>query len=188
VEELLAAAGRNELTARQIQAVLQEPAPAPVAEPVPARSAPAPQPKGDILVVGVDKLLTVLARCCKPAPPDPIIGFVTRGRGVTVHRASCPNVMRLSRERLIEAQWGAQAGRGAFPVDVEVDGGAQPELMRDVLDVFAREQVRILAARSHARDARARLYFTLEISDLSRLRRLLTLVGELPGVTQARRA
>jgi GTP pyrophosphokinase len=71
---------------------------------------------------------------------------------------------------------------------VEVDGGSQPELMRDVLDILAREQVRILAARSHARDARARLYFTLEIGDLTQLRRLLALVGELPGVTQARRA
>ena len=139
-------------------------------------------------MVGVDKLLTVLARCCKPAPPDPIIGFVTRGRGVTVHRASCPNVARLVAERLIEAQWGAQAGRGAFAVDVEVDGGNQPELMRDVLDVFAREQVRVLAARTHARDAQARLYFTVEIADLSQLRRLLALIGELAGVTQARRA
>jgi GTP pyrophosphokinase len=94
----------------------------------------------------------------------------------------------LAAERLIEAQWGAQAAHGAFPVDVEVDGGSQPELMRDVLDIFAREQVRILAARSHVRDARARLYFTLEIGDLTQLRRLLALVGELPGVTQARRA
>ncbi len=188
-EDLLAAVGRNELTARQIQTALQAPAPAPAAEPAPLPPKPvASQAKSDILVVGVDKLLTVLARCCKPAPPDPITGFVTRGRGVTVHRAACPNVSRLSPERLIEAQWGAQAARGAFAVDVEVDGGSQPELMRDVLDVFAREQVRVLAARSHARDARARLYFTVEIADLNQLRRLLTLVGDLSAVTQARRA
>ncbi len=83
---------------------------------------------------------------------------------------------------------GAGGPRGAFAVDVEVDGGSQPELMRDVLDVFAREQVRVLAARSHARDAQARLYFTVEITDLNQLRRLLTLLGELTGVTQARRA
>ncbi len=188
-EDLLAAVGRNELTARQIQTALQEPAPAPASEPLPPPVKPVTaQPKGDILVVGVDKLLTVLARCCKPAPPDPIIGFVTRGRGVTVHRGSCPNVARLAAERLIEAQWGAQAGRGAFPVDIEVDGGSQPELMREVLDVFAREQVRVLAARTHARDAQARLYFTLEIADLNQLRRLLALIGELAEVTQARRA
>jgi GTP pyrophosphokinase len=189
VEDLLAAVGRNELTARQVQTALREPAPAPPAEAVPLPVKPvAPQAKGDILVVGVDKLLTVLARCCKPAPPDPIIGFVTRGRGVTVHRVSCPNVARLVAERLIEAQWGTQAARGAFPVDVEVDGGSQPELMRDVLDVFAREQVRVLAARTHARDARARLHFTVEVTDLNQLRRLLTLLGELAEVTQARRA
>jgi GTP pyrophosphokinase len=188
-DDLLAAVGRNELTARQLQAALHEPAPAPAAEPVPPPAKlVVPQTKGDILVVGVDKLLTVLARCCKPAPPDPIIGFVTRGRGVTVHRASCPNVARPAAERLIEAQWGAQANRGTFPVDVEVDGGSQPELMRDVLDVFAREKVRVLAARTHTRDARVRLYFTVEISDLNQLRRLLALTGELAGVTQARRA
>jgi GTP pyrophosphokinase len=194
-EDLLAAVGRNELTARQIQTALQAPAPAHrsdtagAAEPAPLPPKPvAPQAKSDILVVGVDKLLTVLARCCKPAPPDPITGFVTRGRGVTVHRAACPNVLRLSPERLIEAQWGAQAARGAFAVDVEVDGGSRPELMRDVLDVFAREKVRVLAARSHTRDARARLYFTVEIADLNQLRRLLALVGELSGVAQARRA
>jgi GTP pyrophosphokinase len=78
---------------------LQAPAPAPAAEPAPLPLKPAPQTKGDILLVGVDKLLTVLARCCKPAPPDPITGFVTRGRGVTVHRASCPNLSHLSPER-----------------------------------------------------------------------------------------
>jgi GTP pyrophosphokinase len=60
--------------------------------------------------------------------------------------------------------------------------------MRDVLDVFAREQVRVLAARTHSRDARARLHFTVEISDLNQLRRLLALIGELPAVTQTRRA
>jgi len=189
VEELLAAVGRNEITARQIQSVLRAPEAQPQAEAPPVTAQPiAPQIKGDILVVGVDKLLTVLARCCKPAPPDPIIGFVTRGRGVTVHRRSCPNVTKLSPERLIDAQWSAEATRGKFAVDVEVDGGSQDELLREVLDVFARQQVRVIAARAQSRDARARLYLTLEITDLAQLRKLLSQVAELPGVSEARRA
>jgi GTP pyrophosphokinase len=188
-DDLLAAVGRNELTARQVQAALTgPPAREVVAEAaLPPTRLPPVGGAGEVLVVGVDKLLTLLARCCKPAPPDAIVGFVTRGRGVTVHRAGCPNVARLARERLIEAQWGAQAARGSFAVDVQIDGGGQPELMREVLDVFAREQVRVVAARGQARDARARLYLTLEVSDLAQLRRLLAMVSELPAVSQARR-
>jgi GTP pyrophosphokinase len=145
-------------------------------------------PGGDILVVGVDKLLTALARCCRPAPPDPIVGFVTRGRGVSVHRRSCPNVSRLPVERLIEAHWGADAQGGSFPVDLEIEGYADDAaIMRNLLDVLAREKVRVLAARSTARQPGARLLFTVEIGGLDALRRLLALVRELPGVLSARR-
>src|SRR4029079_10258581 len=131
---------------------------------------------------GVDKLLTVLAKCCKPAPPDPILGFVTRGRGVTVHRRQCTNVANLAPERLIEAQWGADAVHGLFPVDIEMDATSRPELMRDILDVFTREKVRVSAAQSQARDPDARVLVTLEATGLDQLQRLLTLLRELPGI------
>jgi len=193
VDDFLAAVGRSDLTPRQIQTALRDPsqpdadAPVAPAETVRAPTKSAAPAKGNILVVGVDKLLTVLAKCCKPAPPDPIVGFVTRGRGVTIHRRQCTNVANLAPERLIEAQWGADAVHGVFPVDIEVDATSRPELMRDVLDVFTREKVRVSEARSQAREPDARVLVTLEVAGLDQLQRLLTLLRELPGVTAARR-
>ncbi len=196
-DELLAAVGRSELTQRQLTTALQElsapetPSAAPQEMPAAllqpmAPAAPRPA-SGDVLVVGVDKLLTALARCCKPAPPDPIVGFVTRGKGVSVHRVACPNVARLPRERLIEAQWGRDASTGSFPVDVEVEGTSDARLMRELLDVLSREKVRVLAARTSLREPDARLSFTLEVGGLDHLRRLLAEIQNLPGVSAARR-
>lgn len=196
LDEFLALVGRGEIGPRQIQDALREEGKAAPAQPedsgLPAavHASPAGQQlnrRGDILVVGVDKLLTVLAKCCKPAPPDAIVGFVTRGRGVTVHRKQCSNVARLASERMIAAQWGADAAQGRFPVDLEVVGTSHPSLMRDVLDLFTREKVRVAAATSLARDMETRMFFTLEVAGLDQLRRLLGLLGELRSVTSARR-
>src|SRR4029078_10798565 len=131
---------------RQLQIALAADAPAtvvPDAAPIVKKARAQP---GGILVVGVDKLLTVPARCCKPAPPDPIIGFVSRGRGVTIHRKSCANLARLAPERLITAEWGAEAQKGHFAVDVEVDAATHPDPMRDILEVLTREKVRVTRA------------------------------------------
>jgi GTP pyrophosphokinase len=196
VDDLLAAVGRSEITSRQLQGAAQAlshpAAPQPEAEALPPAllRRPSPQPQragGDILVVGVDKLLTGLARCCKPAPPDAIIGFVTRGKGVSIHRRTCANVARLPAERLIEAQWGADASSGSFPVDVEVEGSSDPRLMRDVLDVLTREKVRVLAARTAGRELDARLLLTLEVAGVGSLGHLLAQLRQLDGVTGARR-
>jgi GTP pyrophosphokinase len=195
LEEFLAAVGRTELTTRQLSIAVQElgqpKTPAPLAATPPPLARPAGQPppagRGDILVVGVDKLLTALARCCRPAPPDAIIGFVTRGRGVSIHRQACANVARLPQDRLIDAQWGADAERGTFPVDVEVSAGGDAGVMRGLLDLFAREKVRVLAARTSGRDPLMRLHFTLEIGGLGTLRSLVAQIHELPGVLSARR-
>ena len=120
-EDFFAAFARDDINSKQVQtailALAQPNAPvAPPAEPeVATRQSRATGSGSGILVVGVDRLLTGLARCCKPAPPDPIVGFVTRGKGVTIHRASCSNVVRmrtLQPERLIDANWGAGARRG----------------------------------------------------------------------------
>ncbi len=198
LDELLALVGRSEVTVRQVQAALRDEGPRTAAETTLEQTLPPPQVasmrasedlrrRSDILVVGVDKLLTVLAKCCKPAPADPIIGFVTRGRGVTVHRQQCPNVGRLASERLIAAQWGSGAGQGRFPVDVEIGGTSHPSLMRDILDVFTREKVRVASATSQARDEQARMFFTLEVNGLDQVRRLLSVIRQLPAVSSARR-
>ena len=188
VEDLFAAIGRGEVTPRQIHIGLGlelhvvEPA-----TPVPSVTTPRrPSLSGGVLVVGVDKLLTVLARCCKPVPPDPIVGFVTRGRGVTVHRQDCANVGRLPAERLIAADWG-KTGESRFPVDVEIIAGSHPALMRDILDIFTREKVRVASSASYSHDLNARMAFTLEVGDQVQLKRLLALVRDIAGVESARR-
>ena len=186
VNELFAALGRGEVTPRQVQsAVLGEEVTEnklpPDAPPHVARAAPS-----GILIVGVDKLLTVLARCCKPAPPDGIVGFVTKGRGVTVHRLDCHNVARLPQERLIAADWG-KTGASRFPVDIEVIAGSHPALMRDILDIFTREKVRVASSASHSQDLSVKMAFTLEVEGLPQLTRLLALVRDIAGVESARR-
>ncbi|HKQ23972.1 MAG TPA: bifunctional (p)ppGpp synthetase/guanosine-3',5'-bis(diphosphate) 3'-pyrophosphohydrolase [Burkholderiales bacterium] len=186
VEELLAAFGRAEVTSRQLHVAIAGDDIA-VATSVEAKAPSLFRPgAGAILIVGVDKLLTVLARCCKPAPPDPIVGFVTRGRGVTVHRRNCRNVARLPAERQIAADWG-KTGETRFPVDVEIVAGAHPALFRNILDIFTREKVRVISSKSANQDLDARFLFTLDVENLPQLKRLLALVQDLPGVESARR-
>jgi GTP pyrophosphokinase len=139
-----------------------------------------------VLVVGVDKLLTVPAKCCKPAPPDPVVGFVTRGRGVTIHRASCSNLRSMDTERLIDVQWG-QADGGSFEVDIEIEAADRTGLLRDVSDMLVRERINVMAANTETRDAHARMSFTVEVKDLAQLERVLVLLGRVPGVVRARR-
>ena len=186
VNQLFAALDRGEVTPRQLQsAVLGEEVTDDKPPVHPAPSRPTATPSG-ILIVGVDKLLTVLARCCKPAPPDRIVGFVTRGRGVTVHRADCRNVARLPQERLIASDWG-KTGTSKFPVDIEIIAGSHPMPMRDILDVFTREKVRVASSASQSRDLNATMAFTLEVEGLPQLTRLLASVRDIPGVESARR-
>ncbi|HSF46874.1 MAG TPA: bifunctional (p)ppGpp synthetase/guanosine-3',5'-bis(diphosphate) 3'-pyrophosphohydrolase [Burkholderiales bacterium] len=188
-DELLAAAGRGELAARQIQQALKaETGEAAKLEPeLPlARAALAPAAGKGVLVVGVDKLLTVLAKCCKPAPPDAIIGFVTRGRGVMVHRASCANVQRLDRERLIESGWGSHH-EGIFPVDVVVDAADRQGLLRDISEVFSREKINVTAVNTLSKNIAARMHFTLEINSIQHLNGVLKQIREVSGVISAQR-
>jgi GTP pyrophosphokinase len=186
VEDLFAALGRAEVTLRQLQLALGGADVAVAPAMGPRAPAPGNPNAGGILIVGVDKLLTVLARCCKPAPPDPVVGFVTRGRGVTVHRLDCRNVKRLTAERLIAAGWG-KTGEARFPVDVEIIAGAHPAPLREILDLFTREKVRVLASKSVSQDLNATIAFTLAVEDLAQLKRLLDLVRDVPGVESARR-
>jgi GTP pyrophosphokinase len=192
LEEFLALVGRGEIGPKQLQNAVRE---TPAAQESAAGAATilthppqqTPAQQGEVLVVGVDKLLTVLARCCKPAPPDPIIGFVSRGRGVTVHRRGCRNVARLAGERLITAEWGNDAGRGRFAVDLEVESASHPDPMREILETFSREKVRVTRAASHVSDLNARIAFTLEVNGLDQLNRLLGVIKAMPGVFAARR-
>ncbi len=190
-DDLFIAAGRNELGMRSFQVAVRG-----SDMPVDERVAPEPRrrktPEVDrgILIVGVDKLLTQLARCCKPAPPDEIHGFVTRGKGVSIHRADCPNFANLAAlhpERIIETGWGAQQ-EGSFPVDIVVDAHDRQGLLRDVSDVFAREKLNVIAVNTQSKQDKAHMSFTIEVHNLQQLNRMLSQVHEIAGVVGVRRA
>jgi GTP pyrophosphokinase len=164
--------------------------PAPEAEEaVVTRQSKAAGAGSGILIVGVDRLMTGLARCCKPAPPDPIVGFVTRGKGISIHRQSCPNVARMKErqpERLITADWGARRDE-VFAVDVIVEAMDRQGLLRDVSEVFSREKINVTAVNTLTRNLQARMAFTLEVRGLDELKRALLLVREISGVLSTAR-
>ncbi len=160
----------------------------PPAPPAPARKGKAKAGDGGILVVGMDRLLTQIARCCKPVPPDAIRGFVTRGRGVSIHRADCASLKRLAQGdagRLLDAQWGA--GAGAYGVDMVVTARDRPGLLRDIGDALAREHLNVTAVRTQSRDDLAYMRFSFEVADLAQLKRASAAVREVGGVMRVAR-
>ncbi|HWK83007.1 MAG TPA: TGS domain-containing protein, partial [Caldimonas sp.] len=190
--------GKDELSLRAIEALLR-PAPEPktdATEIAPKRSRASTSAPGGVLVVGVESLLTSLARCCRPAPPDAISGYVTRGKGVAVHRAACSNLRELAARapgRVIPVAWGAlDAKRPAlYPVDVSVEAADRQGLLRDVSEVFSKEKTNVIGVKSSSvRDARgstAFMTFTVEVSDTARLAATLAEVRRVAGVRSARR-
>lgn len=150
---------------------------------------PAAQQTGnDIFVVGVDNLLTVLAKCCKPAPPDTIVGFVSaRGRGIMIHRQDCRNLSRLSNEsaqRLVEADWGSLHDK-RYPVDVIIKAHDRQWLLRDISDILSREKINVTAINAQSRHAKATIQLTVEVSGVAQLNRALELVKGMPGMISA---
>jgi GTP pyrophosphokinase len=154
--------------------------------------------RGDaVLVVGIDSLMTQLARCCRPIPPDPIAGFVTKGRGVSIHRENCAAYAKLATqapERVIEATWSEAAlredGEGRarrFPVEVEFRVSERPALLRDITEILARERVNVLAMQTLARQPLTSIRVTLEVRDAAHLARTLAAVREVAGVVYAGR-
>ncbi len=194
-EEFFAAFARDDINSKQVQTAIQAlalplaPAPAAPEPEVQMRKSRAAGSGSGILVVGVDRLLTGLARCCKPAPPDPIAGFVTRGKGVTIHRASCANVTRMRAtqpERLISADWGAPRDE-VFPVDIVVEAMDRQGLLRDISEILSREKINVTAANTLTRNMHTRMAFTVEVQSLAVLKRALALVSDVSGVTGASR-
>lgn len=145
-----------------------------------------------VLVVGMDSLLTQLARCCKPAPPDAIGGYVTRGKGVAVHRLDCSNFRQMAAtqgERIIPVTWGKQAadGKAHYAVDVMVEGHDRPGLLRDVCDVLAQGKTHVLAMNSQTQKDRTAITLTVQTDDTSKLNSVLTKVLQINGVSRAKR-
>ena len=194
-DDLFAAAARDEVNLRQIQVALRtlvrgEAAPAPVVPAGPAMRKPkAGGGDSGILIVGIDHLLTQLAGCCKPVPPDPIRGFVTRGRGVSIHREDCPSFHNLADkhpERVIDADWGAK-NIGAFSVDMVIVAADRQGLLRDVGEALAREKINVTAVNTQSKQDLAYMRFTCEVADLDQLRRAISVVKEVSGVLRVSR-
>ena len=185
-DELFAAVAKDEINLRQLQTAVRGKEDAPRREKIEKKAKPAK--KGVLAIGGVQSLLTQLARCCKPVPPDPIRGFVTRGKGVSVHREDCSSLKRLGEqypERLIEAEWGK--GEGSYAVEMAVTATDRRGLLRDIGDALAREKINVTAARTQNRDDLAFMRFTFEVANLAQLRRAFALVRELKGVIRVGR-
>ncbi|MBT8550893.1 bifunctional (p)ppGpp synthetase/guanosine-3',5'-bis(diphosphate) 3'-pyrophosphohydrolase [Polynucleobacter paneuropaeus] len=150
----------------------------------------------DVLVVGVDSLLTQLARCCRPVPPDVIAGFVTQGRGVSIHRRSCKTfrgLLERAPERVIQTAWNASHSHGkdyekrVFPADLAVSALDRPELMRELFEILTRQGIHVIDLRKSVRKGLAQILFTVEVKDSEALRLVQNSLEELKGVTLVRR-
>lgn len=195
-DHLFEVVGKDEFSLRNIETLLRPPEPAQGPDDgvlIKKARGSEKSGKGGVLVVGVSSLMTQLAKCCKPAPPDAIRGFVTRGHGVSVHRSDCSNFRTMAAkdgERVIDVEWGvAKKGTDApvYAVDVSVEAADRQGLLRDISDVFAREKMNVIGVQTQSIKGTAWMTFTVEIADAARLTQVLGLVTAVIGVRSARR-
>ena len=191
-EALHEALGLGEMTAAQVTGAIQRLLHARDTRPVETIRPRAPAPREpDIEIQGIGELLSTYAGCCKPVPPEPIAGYITVGRGVSIHSQSCANLARLrakSPARVLEVAWGAEAG-AEFPVDIEVEAFDRRGLVRDVSAALADEKISIrsMNTRTDQRDHVARMKIGIQINGLPQLSRVLARISQLPNVLGARR-
>ena len=192
-DALFEVVGKDEFSLRNIELLLRPAAPAPAQdEGIHLKRTRATE--GGVLVVGVESLLTQLARCCRPVPPDAIGGYVTRGKGVAIHRTACPNFRHMAErtpERVIAVAWGAAGQDAAYPVDVVVEAADRSGLLRDISEVFAKDKVNVTGVHTQSvkgpGGGTAYMTFTVELADATRLGAVLRAVAQVPGIRHARR-
>jgi GTP pyrophosphokinase len=193
-DELFATIGHGALTTAQVIARIPEllsalPA---VGESLPVVRKPraTESGKGDVQIRGIGRLLTQMAQCCQPAPFEPITGYITQGRGVTIHRQDCANLLALANqhhERVIEVSWGETPA--TYPVDIMIVAYDRSGLLRDITSILANDQVNVLGANTltDRETAIARMGLTLEITDVVQLSRVLDKISQLHNVVEAYR-
>ena len=194
-EQLFEVVGKDEFSLRNIENLLRPAGPPLAADHdvhVRKPSIAPGQGPGGVLVVGVSSLMTQLAKCCRPAPPDAIRGFVTRGHGVSVHRRDCGNLRSMAQRdpgRVIEVQWDKTEGvrESIYPVDVAIEAADRQGLLRDISEVFAREKMNVIGVQTHSARDTAWMTFTIEIPGAERLAEALRAVAAVAGVRWARR-
>ena len=193
-DALFEVVGKDEYSLRHIENLLR-PAPTGAAEEpeIHLSRASRDSGKGGVLVVGVESLMTTLARCCRPAPPDAIGGYVTRGKGGAIHRRDCSNFRHMAQAspgRVIEVEWGRPASDkpALYPLDVVIDASDRQGLLRDISEVFAKEKMNVTGVNTQStKDGSAWMTFTVEVGDTARLAAVLAQVSRVPGVRRARR-
>jgi len=192
-DDLLAGIGGGDVSPGQLATALQnelaEKPPAPLAKP---RQRPPRLRDGDVHISGVGNLLTQIAGCCKPVPPEPILGFITRGRGVSIHRSDCANVLRLGvedRARVIDVSW-QKSGKDTYPVVLQLSAYDRAGLLRDITAVVANEEVNVagLISETSEREQMAHVRLTVEVTDLAQLSRVMDRLTHLSNVVEVRRA
>jgi len=147
--------------------------------------------KGPISIQGVGNLMTQMANCCQPTPGDEIIGYITIGRGVSIHRQDCNNILNMDEEqckRLIEVNWESDL-RETFPVDIEIEAFDRKGLLVDIYLLLNNENINVLATNSHSdkQNHTARFDITLEVSDIDQLSRVLNRINQLQNIIEVRR-
>jgi GTP pyrophosphokinase len=191
LDDFLVALALGEITAGHVARALHEAmAPPPETAPAPVMRAPK-RGKDAVTIEGVGNLLTTLARCCQPLPGDPIVGYITRGKGVSIHRADCASFARLrarDANRAIDVEWGTQRD-AAYEVDVLVKGYDRKWLHKDVTNIIAAANVHMIAANARVDSASglATMNFALRVADYEQLSMLLGRLSGVPNVIEARR-
>jgi GTP pyrophosphokinase len=194
-EDLFEVVGKDEFSLRTIENLLRPAEDTAAGEPaIHLSRARSEGGKGGVLVVGVESLLTTLARCCRPAPPDAIGGFVTRGKGVAIHRRDCSNFRHMAGKtpgRVIEVEWGQTHEGMYYPLDVIIEASDRQGLLRDISEVFAKEKMNVIGVNTQSvkdkHGGTAWMTFTVEVGDAARLKQALAHVARVAGVRHARR-
>ncbi|WP_313916794.1 bifunctional (p)ppGpp synthetase/guanosine-3',5'-bis(diphosphate) 3'-pyrophosphohydrolase [Tahibacter sp.] len=191
LEDFLVALALGDVSASQVSRALHEMIAPPKPAPAPALRPPKPGAKDALTIDGVGNLLTQLARCCQPLPGDAVMGFITRGRGVSVHRADCTSLARLRTRdpsRVIEVEWGNRREQ-AYEVDVLVRGYDRKWLHKDITNVIASANVHLLAVNTRVDPVSglATMNFALRVTDYGQLSSLLGKLAAVPNVIEARR-
>ena len=197
VDDLLAALGRGEVSAVQLANVntapVEQDADKEIEEKISRRVAKRPHGEaGQVLVEGVGDLMSHMAKCCKPVPYDPILGYITRGRGITVHRHDCAVVKRMTAEqqaRLVPVDWADEQPASAFLVDIHIYAGDRKGLLQDISSVFSNEEIDVLGVKTQSdrRRETANMLFTVEVDNVSQLSRVLEKLTQVPDVLDVKR-
>lgn len=192
LDDFLAALGCGDISSAQIAGAVNEQVLPPTTEiPPPLRRQAEVAGGGDVFVMGVGDLMTHMARCCKPVPFDPIVGYITRGRGVTIHRRDCPNLLRLQQaehERLLEVDW-SQNIQNTYPVEILVHAYDRQGLLRDITEILSNDQLNVMGVntstdrRTHIAD----MTLSVDVNDATQLSEALSKIEQLANVIEVRR-